>query len=212
MNMADTGTRSQILLHAARLFGQRGYYGTSTRDIAQSVGIRQPSLFYHFAAKHVILAELVGADLAQAMRRCAEVMTLDVSHAERFHLFLTLSSHDYLTLPFDARGFYSDSVFSEPEFAAERAAIERHHGHIEAMVESGTVAGEFRPIDPEFVRRAVIGLQFEAMRERELNTEAPISQRPLQVADFVLRAILFDPDRLESVGDLARQYLHDVAQ
>jgi len=43
--MTDGGTRQQILLHAARLFGQRGYYGTTTRDIADAVGIRQPSLF-----------------------------------------------------------------------------------------------------------------------------------------------------------------------
>ncbi|KQR19207.1 hypothetical protein ASF79_16215 [Agreia sp. Leaf335] len=209
--MAGVDTRGQILLHAARLFGQRGYFGTSTRDIAESVGIRQPSLFYHFASKHLILAELVDADLEQAIGRVAEARALDVSHAERFHYLLALSSHDYLTLPFDARGYYGHAVFSEPEFAAQREAIERQHAQIEALVDAGIAAGEFQSVDPEFVQRAVIGLQFEAMREREINAQAPVSQRPLQVADFVLRAILVRPDRLESVGELARRHLAGLA-
>ncbi|MFD8382255.1 TetR/AcrR family transcriptional regulator [Streptomyces sp. NPDC059679] len=41
-------TRRRILTEAALLFRRHGYRGTSTRQIAEAVGIKQPSLFHHF--------------------------------------------------------------------------------------------------------------------------------------------------------------------
>jgi AcrR family transcriptional regulator len=52
--------REQILDVCARLFTQHGYAATSTRDIADAVGIRQASLYYHFAGKPQILEELLA--------------------------------------------------------------------------------------------------------------------------------------------------------
>lgn len=51
--------RDQILGAAARLFVSNGFAGTSTREIADLVGIRQASLYYHFAGKDDIVAELL---------------------------------------------------------------------------------------------------------------------------------------------------------
>ncbi|MGN7799565.1 TetR/AcrR family transcriptional regulator [Leifsonia sp. 22587] len=205
--MTDGGTRQLILLQAARLFGKHGYYGTTTREIADAVGIRQPSLFYHFPAKHSILAELVDADLAQTMSRLEEAVALDASWAERFHFFVTLSSRDYLTLPYDARGYYSDALFAEEEFAPQREGIERFHDAVRRFVEAGIEAGEFLAVDPEFVQRAITGLQFEGMRERETSASAPVSERPLQVSDFILRAVLVQPSRLEDLRTRTQERL-----
>lgn len=58
--------RAEILDAAAELFTTNGYGNTSTRAIAEAVGIRQASLYHHFAAKDDILDALLGETIAAA--------------------------------------------------------------------------------------------------------------------------------------------------
>lgn len=57
--------RAEILDAAAELFTSRGYANTSTRKIADEVGIRQASLYHHFATKDDILDALLAATIAE---------------------------------------------------------------------------------------------------------------------------------------------------
>ncbi|MEE2061435.1 TetR/AcrR family transcriptional regulator [Rhodococcus artemisiae] len=59
-----TTARAEILDAAAELFSTRGFATTSTRQIADAVGIRQASLYNHFATKSDILATLLDATIA----------------------------------------------------------------------------------------------------------------------------------------------------
>ena len=67
--------RDEILDAAAELFTTQGYANTSTRSIAEAVGIRQSSLYHHFSHKddilEVLLAGTVASGLAFARRVCA---------------------------------------------------------------------------------------------------------------------------------------------
>lgn len=53
-------TRADILARALDLFSGRGFYGTSTRDIARAVGVRESALYHHFPSKEAILRELLA--------------------------------------------------------------------------------------------------------------------------------------------------------
>lgn len=52
--------REEILDAAAELFTTRGYTNTSTRMIADAVGMRQASLYHHFANKDELLDALLS--------------------------------------------------------------------------------------------------------------------------------------------------------
>jgi AcrR family transcriptional regulator len=52
-------SRQQILDVAAKLFRARGYTETSLRDIARLVGMKAGSLYYHFASKEDLAAEVL---------------------------------------------------------------------------------------------------------------------------------------------------------
>jgi AcrR family transcriptional regulator len=68
---SDAGVppREQILDAAAGLFVSQGLAATTTRQIAERVGIRQASLYYYFAGKDEILLEL----LTQSVRPSLQV-------------------------------------------------------------------------------------------------------------------------------------------
>src|SRR5260221_10110530 len=52
-------SRQQILDVAAKLFRARGYTETSLRDIGKQVGMKAGSLYYHFASKEEMAAEVL---------------------------------------------------------------------------------------------------------------------------------------------------------
>lgn len=66
--------RRRIVAAATELFATRGYAATTTRDIARKVGIKQPSLYTHFADKSEILVEVLAQSVRPSLARFAELV------------------------------------------------------------------------------------------------------------------------------------------
>jgi len=64
---ADSATREQILLEAARLFRHHGYAATTLRQLADAAGIKAGSIYYHFASKDQILGEVLDKGILVVM-------------------------------------------------------------------------------------------------------------------------------------------------
>ena len=69
-------TRREILDAALDLFAVGGYFGTSMRQIARAVGVRESALYHHFPSKESILSGLL-AELGPA--RAQQLATVDVA-------------------------------------------------------------------------------------------------------------------------------------
>jgi AcrR family transcriptional regulator len=80
-------TRDRLSEHAARLFAERGFHGTSIADLADALGIRKSSVYSHIANKEELLTEiaLAGAD---AFHAALDALPGDVSAGERLRLAL----------------------------------------------------------------------------------------------------------------------------
>jgi AcrR family transcriptional regulator len=61
--------RELLLAAASELFGERGYAGTSTRDIAERAGVTEPMLFRHFGSKANLFQEAAVTPFLQFMDR-----------------------------------------------------------------------------------------------------------------------------------------------
>ena len=58
--------RGELVKVAAQLFRQRGFHGTSTRDIAAAAGMQSGSIFYFFESKETILHAVMQDGMTQA--------------------------------------------------------------------------------------------------------------------------------------------------
>lgn len=68
--------RDEILDAAAELFTTQGFANTSTRSIADAVGIRQSSLYHHFKTKDDILEDLLEGTVLGGLRFARAVAAL----------------------------------------------------------------------------------------------------------------------------------------
>ena len=57
--MAGEERRSQILAVAVSLFSERGFRGTTTKEIAQAAGVSEAMVFRHFATKKELYAAIL---------------------------------------------------------------------------------------------------------------------------------------------------------
>ena len=58
----EPSVRDEILAIATRLFAERGFANTTMSDIARTAGLQQPSLYYWFKRKELILQAIFAID------------------------------------------------------------------------------------------------------------------------------------------------------
>jgi TetR/AcrR family transcriptional regulator len=67
-------TRERILDAAEELFAERGFDGTTLRDVAASVGLRNPSLYNHFDSKEALYAAVLERGVGPVLRVLSETV------------------------------------------------------------------------------------------------------------------------------------------
>jgi TetR/AcrR family transcriptional regulator, cholesterol catabolism regulator len=82
---AQNGNRREDLLRVcARLFREKGFDGTSTRDISQAAGMHSGSPFYHFKSKQEMLVAVMEQGLTEGLKHLDDVAALRLPPAEKF--------------------------------------------------------------------------------------------------------------------------------
>jgi AcrR family transcriptional regulator len=70
-NADGTRTRRAILDAALDLFAEKGYFGTSLRDVSAAVGVRESALYNYFASKDALFDALLAAHQSTKLERLA---------------------------------------------------------------------------------------------------------------------------------------------
>ncbi len=74
----------RILDQATRLFARHGFVGASLHDIAKAVGIRKPSLLYHFPSKDELRQGVLDQMLAHWNEAVPRILRAATSGPEQF--------------------------------------------------------------------------------------------------------------------------------
>ena len=90
--------KAAIVDAAINLFAEKGFRGTTTRELAAIVGVSEPVLYQHFATKSELYAAIIESKSAEIQRVTAEVESYrDTADDAAFFTFiakLILDFHD----------------------------------------------------------------------------------------------------------------------
>lgn len=161
--MAGEERRLQILAVAVRLFSQKGFRGTTTKEIAQAAGVSEAMVFRHFATKEELYAAILDHKACSGDRFEPEDMAADgierkddravfeslalgaLNHHERDPEFQRLLLHSALEKHELAQMFFDKFVRRVYEFLGGYIRERQREG---ALIE----------MDPAIVVRSFVGM------------------------------------------------------
>lgn len=154
-----TVSRTTVVEASRDLFADRGYRSTSMKDIAETLGVRAPSLYNHVSSKQEVLFAIMETamdraltaldealagveDMTEALRRATESLVLDFL---RFPAEVTICNTEVRSLD-----------------AAHRVAIvakrDAYGARVREIIERGCAEGAFTTRSPQLAAFAVLEL------------------------------------------------------
>ena len=178
-------TRQQIIQAAHRLFVERGYHGTSMRQIAEQAGLALGGIYNHFAGKEDILAVVMMErnpylDIVPALEAAqGETTEALVRDAAAGMLAALKNRPDDLQLMFieivEFKGQHFPQLFEN--------LFPQMIGFAQRLVQ---VNGDLRPIPPPTLLRAFVGFFFAYfMTEWLMGDQFPSQSQQSAFEDFV---------------------------
>jgi AcrR family transcriptional regulator len=82
--------RDSLRKAAIRLFSEKGYSATSTREICERAKVTKPTLYYHFGSKEQLYRDLIFDESSECKRQLALAATRGETARERLIEVLTV--------------------------------------------------------------------------------------------------------------------------
>lgn len=164
--MTGDARREQILQAAMALFSQKGFRGTTTKEIGRAAGVSEAMVFRHFARKSDIYDAILSNKACHEGMRFPweeDPVILDaITRKDDFGVFYKLALNGLNKQQSDV-GFMRLLFYSalEEHELAERFFSEfvaRIYGFIGGYIEERQRDGAFRVFEPKIAVRAFLGM------------------------------------------------------
>ncbi len=203
---AGKNPREEILDASAELFTRQGFATTSTHQIADAVGIRQASLYYHFPSKTEIFLTLLKSTVDPSTILADDLANLDASPEFRLWALVAAEARLLLSTKWNVGRLYQLPIVASDEF-------EEYHRQREELTDTFRgIATEIVGDDPRAELPFHITMSAIEMRRNDGTVPNPLSTDSLpdtavMLADAAL-AVLgahLPEDRVEKTLELIRQ-------
>ena len=149
--------RDRMLRAAAHCFNQKGFSGTSLKDVADRLGLTDPALYYYVRNKEelVFLCYVRAADVGR------EAMQLAISEGSNGFDKVMLYLRHHVDFMVGERGpiaIMSEIPSLKPQHRKEVLKLSRRHSAaFEALIEEGISDGSIAPCDVRMTGNAIMG-------------------------------------------------------
>ncbi|GAB2645071.1 TetR/AcrR family transcriptional regulator [Nocardia goodfellowii] len=159
--------RAEILDAAGELFTTKGYANTSTRAVADAVGIRQASLYHHFRAKDDILDALLAETITTPLELARQLNEAAVSAPLRLYALALFDVRQLCAARWNLGALYLLPDLRTERFAAFRRRRDELRGHYESFAldvlsEAGPAAVRGAEVLPFRLVETVISIRSDA--------------------------------------------------
>ncbi|WP_232336327.1 MULTISPECIES: TetR/AcrR family transcriptional regulator [Thermoactinomyces] len=157
--MARVGRREEILAIACRLFSQKGYHGTTIRDISEACGILSGSLYAHINTKEDLLFEITdrGAEAflgsLEPIVKSGKTASQKLREAVKAHMHVIEANLEAATV-----FFHEWKALTGDRYEQIRKKRDSYERLWAAILEEGIKSGEFKQLDEKLARLLVLSV------------------------------------------------------
>jgi AcrR family transcriptional regulator len=155
----------RLLLAALEAFAQKGYFATTTREIAQEVGLSPAAVYVHYQSKNEMLAEICRRGHAALLTDLEHALEEPGTPTERVRRFVGVFASFHArqrtlgrVIQYELRGLTPEQF---RELAATRGRFEEL---IRGELRAGLESGEFAIDDVEATGVAILSLCIDVAR------------------------------------------------
>jgi AcrR family transcriptional regulator len=183
-------SRAAVIDTACELFAERGYRGTSMKDVAEALGVRASSLYNHVTSKQDILFAIMDKAMDRALTAQEEALAGVGDVSGQLRAATESLVLDFLRNPAEVTVCNTEvrSLGS-----ANRQAIvakrDRYAGRVRTIIAEGCRAGQFETVNPDLAAFAVLEMGNGAkswFRPTGRYTDTYVAR---EYGDFALRVV-----------------------
>lgn len=161
--MTGEERRLQILKVAIELFSQRGFSGTTTKEIARAAGVSEAIIFRHFSNKEELYSAILDHKVCnRPFRNPFEEVSEKIKAKDDFGVFYTmaLNALDHHSEDCDFLRLMLHSALEDHDLARMffESFITDVYKFLGEYISQRQADGAFRDVDPRVVVRALIGM------------------------------------------------------
>ncbi len=137
--------RAEMVGAAAKLFSQRGYHGTSMRDLGDALGLLRGSLYAHIGSKEELLFEVVEQGADRFLERGRKAMEMQALAAVKLRNLLIWHIETAIEHLDAATVFLNEWRYLSPPLQ-EIIQVKRdeYEEFVRTIIREGVERGEFR--------------------------------------------------------------------
>jgi AcrR family transcriptional regulator len=183
-----------LLSFAVRCFAANGFHATTTRDIAEGVGLSPAALYVHFSSKELVLFEIIRAGHERALA-CIQDPVVEAAHSSPDRLCAIISRYTawHARHHVAARVCQMELAGLTAEHYDEILALRHRTNDVfRDVVARGVADGSFAQVDVKRITRAMLSLSIDLVRWSRLEGSDSPEQLGEFYADLALKLVTYD--------------------